>query len=57
MPYTDITVGPGFAGFVVLFLLAVAMYVLFRSLTHHVRKTRHAAQERRKEANAPDTQS
>jgi hypothetical protein len=34
-------VSPGFAGFAVMFLLAVATIVLIRSMTKHMRKVRY----------------
>jgi hypothetical protein len=34
-------VSPGFAGFAVVFLLAIATIVLIRSMTTHLRKVRH----------------
>jgi hypothetical protein len=36
------TVSPGFAGFVSIFLLAVATVLLIRSMTKHLRKVRYA---------------
>ncbi|MBK6873355.1 MAG: hypothetical protein IPJ14_08895 [Kineosporiaceae bacterium] len=34
--------GPGFIGFAVLFLMAVATYLLFRSMVGHLRKVRYS---------------
>lgn len=34
-------IGPGFIGFVVIFLLALACYLLFRSMAGHLRKVRY----------------
>jgi hypothetical protein len=34
--------GPGLPGFLVVFFLAVAVYLLFRSMTHHLRKVRYS---------------
>jgi hypothetical protein len=34
-------ISPGFLGFVVLFLLAVATYLLIRSMVYHLRKVRY----------------
>jgi hypothetical protein len=36
------SVTPGFAGFATMFLLAVAVIVLVRSMVHHLRKVRYA---------------
>jgi len=38
---TIYTVSPGIAGFVVFFVLALAGWLLFRSLTKHVRRIDH----------------
>jgi hypothetical protein len=35
------TVTPGFAGFATMFLLAVAVILLIRSMVHHLRKVRY----------------
>ena len=35
------TVGPGLAGFIAIFALAVATVLLFRSMTRHLRKVRY----------------
>ena len=40
MTNIDQSIGPGFLGFVVLFALALACWLLFRSLTKHVRKVK-----------------
>lgn len=37
-------VSPGFAGFAVMFLLAIATIVLIRSMTKHLRKVRYLPQ-------------
>jgi hypothetical protein len=42
-------IGPGFVGFVVIFLLAVACYLLFRSMTGHLRKVRYTPDPSRPE--------
>jgi hypothetical protein len=34
--------GPGWLGFLVLFLMAVATYLLIRSMTGHLRKVRYS---------------
>lgn len=39
-------IGPGFAGFVVTFALVLALVLLVRSLTKHLRKVRLDAAER-----------
>lgn len=39
---TATTYGPGVGAFVVLFLLAVAVFFLFRSMTYHLRKVRYS---------------
>ena len=40
-PPPDDMVGPGTAGFIVIFLLAVATIVLIRSMVGHLRKVRY----------------
>lgn len=37
-------IGPGFLGFVATFVIAVALVLLYRSLTKHLRKVRHDEQ-------------
>ena len=39
MSYYEI--GPGFAGFVATFAIAIALVLLFRSMSRHLRKVRH----------------
>ena len=43
MTVIDQTIGPGLPGFLVTFALAAAAWLLFRSLTKHVRKVNHNA--------------
>ena len=43
MTVIDQTIGPGLPGFLVTFALAAAAWLLFRSLTKHVRKVNHRA--------------
>jgi hypothetical protein len=47
------TVSPGFAGFVVVFLLAVATVVLIRSMVKHLRNVTYAAGEQPKNETVP----
>ncbi len=35
------SIGPGFTAFLVMFALAIAVLVLIRSMTHHLRKVRY----------------
>lgn len=44
-----VVVGPGFAGFVTIFLLAVATVLLARSMTKHLRKVRYSPDPAAKE--------
>ncbi|MFZ0161156.1 MAG: hypothetical protein WAL50_19170 [Kineosporiaceae bacterium] len=47
--------GPGWLGFLVLFLMAVATYLLIRSMTGHLRKVRYSPDPAAPEAaDAPD---
>jgi len=48
-------IGPGFTGFVVLFLLAVACYLLFRSMVGHLRKVRYSPDPAQEQTQAADT--
>ncbi len=43
MTVIDQTIGPGLPGFLVTFALVVAAWLLFRSLTKHLRKVNHSA--------------
>ncbi len=48
-------IGPGFAGFVATFAIAIALVILFRSMSRHLRKVRRdelAQQEARRAASA-----
>jgi hypothetical protein len=47
------TVGPGLAGFLAIFALAVVTVLLFRSMTGHLRKVRYGPRPE-DEAPAPD---
>jgi hypothetical protein len=40
------TVSPGFAGFLAVFVMAVATVLLIRSMTKHMRKVKFLAEER-----------
>lgn len=44
------SVGPGFLGFVATFFLAVALVLLYRSLTRHLRKVRRDQQQAQAQA-------
>jgi len=46
MTVIDQTIGPGLPGFLVTFALVAAVWLLFRSLTKHLRKVSHSAAER-----------
>jgi hypothetical protein len=43
------TVSPGFAGFLAVFVVAVATVLLIRSMTKHMRKVKFLAEERDRE--------
>jgi hypothetical protein len=49
----DDKVSPGFAGFLVMFLLAVATVLLIRSMVKHLRKVRYAPEPPLDSANSP----
>ena len=44
------TVGPGFYGFVATFVMALAIFVIYRSLSRHLRKIRRDAERAEEEA-------
>ena len=52
-------IGPGFAAFVVVFLLALAIWLLVRSMNGHLRRVRYreaAEQQAERELNEPREQ-
>lgn len=49
--------GPGFAGFVVTFAIAVALILLYRSMSRHLRKVRLEAARDEAAAAGPDAQA
>lgn len=51
---TIYTVTPGIAGFIAFFVLALIGWLLFRSLTKHVRKVDHAGRRRAEEEAAAE---
>lgn len=46
-------IGPGFAGFLVMFFLALAVVVLIRSMVGHLRKVRYSPDPAAEPAAAP----
>lgn len=42
-------IGPGFAGFVVAFVMAVAVIIIYRSMSKHLRKVRMDEQQAARE--------
>jgi hypothetical protein len=49
----DRAVGPGFLGFAVLFLMAVAVYLLMRDMTRRVRRLRYGTDPTRRADDVP----
>lgn len=47
-------IGPGFAGFAVMFLLAVAVVLLMRSMVGHLRKVRYSPDPAADQPGPPD---
>jgi hypothetical protein len=48
-------VTPGFAGFVTMFVLAVATFLLIRSMVHHLRKVRYGPGPQAGRGGPPET--
>ena len=51
------TVSPGFTGFAVMFLLAVATILLIRSMVAHLRKVRYLPEPEDQSQSAPETRN
>lgn len=47
-------IGPGFGAFLATFLLAVAVIVIYRSMSRHLRKVRLEAQRSQSRASGPE---